>query len=133
MHAVSQHQLVSSCILFISSCHCTSSSFQVSFRPDRSILTCTFVYLLLLNRYLVRCTNGELHRGVAGARGPRAGHRRERPGLTLGLSPHSDPGVLTVLLADEWATVQPVRDAFIVNVGDQIQVTNQFLYRTHSA
>jgi isopenicillin N synthase-like dioxygenase len=70
--------------------------------------------------------------------------RCPQPDLTLGLSPHSDPGVLTVLLADEhvrglqvrssageWATVQPVRDAFIVNVGDQIQVINQpILYRT---
>ncbi|KAJ1286069.1 hypothetical protein BS78_03G325800 [Paspalum vaginatum] len=63
--------------------------------------------------------------------------RCPQPDLTLGLSAHSDPGVLTVLLADEhvrglqvrradgeWVTVQPVRDAFIVNVGDQVQVTN---------
>ena len=64
--------------------------------------------------------------------------RCPQPDLTLGLSAHSDPGVLTVLLADdhvrglqvrragvdgEWVTVQPARhDAFIVNVGDQIQV-----------
>ncbi|KAF8775417.1 hypothetical protein HU200_004838 [Digitaria exilis] len=62
--------------------------------------------------------------------------RCPQPDLTLGLSAHSDPGVLTVLLADEhvrglqvrrggsgqWVTVQPVRDAFIVNVGDQIQL-----------
>jgi isopenicillin N synthase-like dioxygenase len=63
--------------------------------------------------------------------------RCPQPDLTLGLSAHSDPGVLTVLLADEhvrglqvrrgagageWVTVQPVRDAFIVNVGDQVQV-----------
>lgn len=64
--------------------------------------------------------------------------RCPQPDLTLGLSAHSDPGVLTVLLADEhvrglqvrrrggvdgdWVTVQPVPDAFIVNVGDQIQV-----------
>jgi isopenicillin N synthase-like dioxygenase len=27
--------------------------------------------------------------------------------------------------AGEWVTVQPVRDAFIVNVGDQVQVTNR--------
>uniref|UniRef100_A0ACD5VZV0 Uncharacterized protein n=1 Tax=Avena sativa TaxID=4498 RepID=A0ACD5VZV0_AVESA len=61
--------------------------------------------------------------------------RCPQPDLTLGLSAHSDPGVLTVLLADEhvrglqvrradgeWVTVQPARhDAFIVNVGDQIQ------------
>nr|XP_029120616.1 probable 2-oxoglutarate-dependent dioxygenase At5g05600 isoform X2 [Elaeis guineensis] len=56
-----------------------------------------------------------------------------QPELTLGLSPHSDPGGLTVLLADErvrglqvrkgdaWISVQPAPGAFIVNVGDQIQ------------
>ncbi|URE05946.1 2OG-Fe(II) oxygenase superfamily [Musa troglodytarum] len=57
-----------------------------------------------------------------------------QPELTLGLSPHSDPGGLTVLLADDhveglqvrkdgaWLTVRPVPGAFIVNVGDQIEV-----------
>jgi len=57
-----------------------------------------------------------------------------QPELTLGLSSHSDPGGMTVLLADDrvrglqvrrrgaWVTVHPVPDAFIVNVGDQIQV-----------
>ncbi|RRT56369.1 hypothetical protein B296_00031144, partial [Ensete ventricosum] len=57
-----------------------------------------------------------------------------QPELTLGLSPHSDPGGLTVLLADDcvkglqvrrgddWVTVQPLAGAFIVNIGDQIQV-----------
>ncbi|URE22637.1 2OG-Fe(II) oxygenase superfamily [Musa troglodytarum] len=57
-----------------------------------------------------------------------------QPELTLGLSPHSDPGGMTVLLTDEhvkglqvrkgddWITVQPIPDALIVNIGDQIQV-----------
>ena len=64
--------------------------------------------------------------------------RCPQPELTLGLSSHSDPGGMTVLLADErvrglqvrasggggeWVTVDPIADAFIVNVGDQIQVT----------
>ncbi|XP_062230660.1 jasmonate-induced oxygenase 4-like isoform X1 [Phragmites australis] len=56
-----------------------------------------------------------------------------QPELTLGLSSHSDPGGMTVLLADDrvrglqvrrrgaWVTVDPIPDAFIVNVGDQIQ------------
>jgi isopenicillin N synthase-like dioxygenase len=60
--------------------------------------------------------------------------RCPQPELTLGLSSHSDPGGMTVLLADDrvrglqvrrrgaWVTVDPVPDAFIVNVGDQIQV-----------
>ncbi|GJN17264.1 hypothetical protein PR202_gb04319 [Eleusine coracana subsp. coracana] len=69
--------------------------------------------------------------------------RCPQPDLTLGLSPHSDPGVLTVLLADEqvrglqvrsragdWVTVQPVRDAFIVNVGDQIQILSNCIYKS---
>lgn len=58
-----------------------------------------------------------------------------QPDLTLGLSSHSDPGGLTLLLPDEnvpglqvrrgesWVTVDPVPDAFIVNIGDQMQVS----------
>ena len=57
-----------------------------------------------------------------------------QPDLTLGLSSHSDPGGMTILLPDDdvsglqvlkgeqWVTVKPVPDAFIVNIGDQIQV-----------
>ncbi|XP_020693486.1 probable 2-oxoglutarate-dependent dioxygenase At3g111800 [Dendrobium catenatum] len=57
-----------------------------------------------------------------------------QPDLTLGLSSHSDPGGITVLLPDNevrglqvrrgtgWVTVQPLADAFIINVGDQVQV-----------
>ncbi|KAJ1286067.1 hypothetical protein BS78_03G325800 [Paspalum vaginatum] len=69
--------------------------------------------------------------------------RCPQPDLTLGLSAHSDPGVLTVLLADEhvrglqvrradgeWVTVQPVRDAFIVNVGDQVQILSNSMYKS---
>jgi len=60
-----------------------------------------------------------------------------QPDLTLGLSSHSDPGGITVLLPDDrikglqvrrgdaWVTVRPVPDSFIVNVGDQIQVSKQ--------
>ena len=59
-----------------------------------------------------------------------------QPELTLGLSPHSDPGGLTILLPDEhvaglhvrgsddaWITVEPAPHALIVNIGDQIQVS----------
>lgn len=57
-----------------------------------------------------------------------------QPDLTLGLSPHSDPGALTLLLADNnvsglqvrkgesWITIKPAPNAFIVNIGDQVQV-----------
>lgn len=62
-----------------------------------------------------------------------------QPELALGLSSHSDPGGLTVLLPDEnvaglqvrrdnkWITVKPARHAFIVNIGDQMQVIPHFL------
>ncbi|CAM0958136.1 unnamed protein product [Alopecurus aequalis] len=69
--------------------------------------------------------------------------RCPQPELTLGLSSHSDPGGMTVLLADErvrglqvrgrggeWVTVDPIADAFIVNVGDQIQVLTNATYRS---
>lgn len=60
--------------------------------------------------------------------------RCPQPDLTLGLSSHSDPGGLTILLPDDdvpglqvlkdekWVTVKPIPNAFIVNIGDQIQV-----------
>uniref|UniRef100_A0A803QFT4 Fe2OG dioxygenase domain-containing protein n=1 Tax=Cannabis sativa TaxID=3483 RepID=A0A803QFT4_CANSA len=56
-----------------------------------------------------------------------------QPDLTLGLSSHSDPGGMTLLLPDEnvaglqirkdksWITVKPAPNAFIVNLADQIQ------------
>ncbi|ONM36667.1 jasmonate-regulated gene 21 [Zea mays] len=69
--------------------------------------------------------------------------RCPQPDLTLGLSAHSDPGVLTALLADEhvrglqvrrsagdWVDVRPVRDAFIVNVGDQVQIMSNSVYKS---
>lgn len=58
-----------------------------------------------------------------------------QPDLTLGLSSHSDPGGMTLLLPDaqvpglqvrrndNWITVKPAPHAFIVNIGDQIQVS----------
>ncbi|XP_078181170.1 jasmonate-induced oxygenase 1-like isoform X1 [Carex rostrata] len=65
-----------------------------------------------------------------------------QPELTLGLSPHSDPGVITVLLADEhvkgcqvkigdsWVDIKPINGAFIVNIGDQIQVISNAIYKS---
>lgn len=63
-----------------------------------------------------------------------------QPDLTLGLSPHSDPGGMTILLpddfvsglqvrkGDQWITVKPVPNAFIINIGDQIQVLIYIFY-----
>lgn len=56
-----------------------------------------------------------------------------QPELALGLSAHSDPGGLTILLSDHvkglqvckdgaWVTVDPLPHAFVINIGDQIQV-----------
>ncbi|XP_057475603.1 jasmonate-induced oxygenase 2-like [Actinidia eriantha] len=65
-----------------------------------------------------------------------------QPDLTLGLSSHSDPGGLTLLLPDEhvaglqvrrnngWITVKPAPHAFIVNIGDQIQVLSNAIYKS---
>ncbi|KAK7305883.1 hypothetical protein VNO77_43795 [Canavalia gladiata] len=65
-----------------------------------------------------------------------------RPELTLGLSSHSDPGGMTMLLPDDqvpglqvrrfnhWITVKPAPHAFIVNIGDQIQVLSNAIYKS---
>ncbi|KDP24441.1 hypothetical protein JCGZ_25005 [Jatropha curcas] len=65
-----------------------------------------------------------------------------QPDLTLGLSPHSDPGGMTILLPDEnvsglqvrrgdnWVTVNPAPNAFIINIGDQIQVLSNAIYKS---
>lgn len=68
--------------------------------------------------------------------------RCPQPDLTLGLSPHSDPGGMTILLPDEnvaglqvrrkdsWVTVKPAPNAFIINIGDQIQVLSNAIYQS---
>ncbi|GKV06031.1 hypothetical protein SLEP1_g17968 [Rubroshorea leprosula] len=65
-----------------------------------------------------------------------------QPDLTLGLSPHSDPGGMAILLPDtnvnglqvrrngNWLTVKPVPNAFIINLGDQIQVLSNGIYKS---
>ncbi|XP_051122812.1 jasmonate-induced oxygenase 2-like [Andrographis paniculata] len=65
-----------------------------------------------------------------------------QPELTYGLSPHSDPGGMTFLLPDAtvaglqvrrgdgWVTVAPTSHGIIVNMGDQIQVLTNGIYRS---
>ncbi|KAL5710227.1 Jasmonate-induced oxygenase 1 [Ranunculus cassubicifolius] len=65
-----------------------------------------------------------------------------QPNLTLGLSSHSDPGGMTLLLPDQhvpglqvrkgnnWITVKPATGAFIVNIGDQIEVLSNGIYKS---
>ncbi|CAN6325564.1 unnamed protein product [Urochloa humidicola] len=64
------------------------------------------------------------------------------PHLRLGLSSHSDPGGITLLLVDgnikgtqvrkgnTWVTVQPLPGAFLVNIGDQIQILSNRAYKS---
>ncbi|XP_065855273.1 probable 2-oxoglutarate-dependent dioxygenase SLC1 [Euphorbia lathyris] len=63
------------------------------------------------------------------------------PELTLGMPPHSDYGFLTLLLQDEveglqiqykdkWLTVQPIPNAFVVNVGDHLEIFSNGKYKS---
>eukprot|EP01018_Ginkgo_biloba_P012180 Gb_17232 [translate_table: standard] len=63
------------------------------------------------------------------------------PELTYGLPGHSDPNLLTLLLQDQvsglqvlkngrWLAVEPIPNAFVVNVGDQLQVLSNGKYRS---
>lgn len=60
------------------------------------------------------------------------------PDLTYGLPAHADPNVITILLQNDvaglqvlkngkWVTINPVPNTFIVNIGDQIQVIHSKL------
>lgn len=58
------------------------------------------------------------------------------PDLTYGLPAHTDPNALTILLQDlqvsglnvlkdgKWLAVKPQPDAFVINIGDQLQVNH---------
>jgi isopenicillin N synthase-like dioxygenase len=60
-----------------------------------------------------------------------------QPELAIGLRAHTDPHLLTILHQDEvaglqvfideqWVTVKPLPDCFVVNVGDLFQVPAPF-------
>ncbi|XP_057826778.2 leucoanthocyanidin dioxygenase-like [Cryptomeria japonica] len=64
-----------------------------------------------------------------------------QPELVLGLSPHSDPNVVTFLLHDKtpglqirkdgkWVDVQSVPDALIVNIADALEVVSNGKYKS---
>lgn len=69
-----------------------------------------------------------------------------KPENVIGLNPHSDAGALTILLQvneieglqirkdGEWIPIQPLSNAFVINVGDILEVihrksfTNPFIF-----
>ncbi|XP_042505344.1 1-aminocyclopropane-1-carboxylate oxidase homolog 1-like [Macadamia integrifolia] len=64
-----------------------------------------------------------------------------QPDLTLGITPHTDPGVLTMLLqnhigglqvkyGDEWLEAKPVPDALVINIGDILQMISNDEYKS---
>ncbi|PON40565.1 Oxoglutarate/iron-dependent dioxygenase [Trema orientale] len=64
------------------------------------------------------------------------------PELTLGMPPHSDYGLLTLLLQDaqveglqiqhegRWITVKPLLNSFVVNVGDHLEIFSNGKYKS---
>lgn len=61
------------------------------------------------------------------------------PNKTMGISSHTDPGVLTVLLQDQmgglqvkhqgkWLDLQPLHGALVVNIGDMLQMISNDEY-----
>nr|WOJ51788.1 Fe(II)/2-oxoglutarate-dependent dioxygenase 4 [Phlegmariurus tetrastichus] len=63
------------------------------------------------------------------------------PDLTFGLASHSDPGGVTILIQDEveglqvlhdgeWITVQPLKNSFVINIGDAIQVLSNGRFKS---
>ncbi|KAL8110314.1 codeine O-demethylase-like [Apium graveolens] len=65
-----------------------------------------------------------------------------RPELTLGTKPHADGSAITfllqdkevkglqVLLGDQWFTVPTVPDALLVNVGDQVEIMSNGIFKS---
>ncbi|KAJ7965234.1 Oxoglutarate/iron-dependent dioxygenase [Quillaja saponaria] len=65
-----------------------------------------------------------------------------QPELTYGLPGHTDPNALTILLQDlqvaglqvlkddKWVAVNPVPNAFVINLGDQLQALSNGVYKS---
>ncbi|KAL6533390.1 Protein DOWNY MILDEW RESISTANCE 6 [Orobanche minor] len=65
-----------------------------------------------------------------------------QPELTYGLPAHTDPNTLTILLPDmqvtglqilkdgKWLAVKPIPNAFVVNIGDQLQALSNSKYKS---
>lgn len=64
-----------------------------------------------------------------------------QPELTKGLTPHTDPGVLTVLVqnemtglqvkfGEEWVDLKPIPGAIVINIGDILQIISNDEYKS---
>ncbi|XP_031397740.1 1-aminocyclopropane-1-carboxylate oxidase homolog 4-like [Punica granatum] len=64
-----------------------------------------------------------------------------QPDLTLGITSHTDPGIITVLLTnrvpglqvkheDDWTDVDPVPGGLIINIGDFLQIVSNGEYKS---
>ncbi|CAI9778921.1 unnamed protein product [Fraxinus pennsylvanica] len=64
-----------------------------------------------------------------------------QPDLTVGLSDHTDPGVMTILLPNQvpglqvkheekWVDVKPLRGGLIINIGDFLQIVSNGEYKS---
>ncbi|XP_022948721.1 probable 2-oxoglutarate-dependent dioxygenase ANS [Cucurbita moschata] len=94
----------------------------------------------LEEEYLLKAFGGE--EGIGACMRANMYPKCPQPDLTLGLSPHSDPGGITILLpdhnvpglqvrkGDDWITIDPIPNALIVNVADQIQVLSNGIYKS---
>ncbi|MCL7023320.1 hypothetical protein MKW94_010859 [Papaver nudicaule] len=56
------------------------------------------------------------------------------PELTLGLPPHSDVGLITVLqqMGNGWLAVDPLPGALIINLGDQLEVMSNRRFKSQN-
>ncbi|RHN55877.1 putative thebaine 6-O-demethylase [Medicago truncatula] len=65
-----------------------------------------------------------------------------QPEHVIGVSPHSDMGALTILLQandveglqirkdGQWISVQPLPNAFVINIGDMLEILTNGIYRS---
>ncbi|KAJ7979009.1 2-oxoglutarate (2OG) and Fe(II)-dependent oxygenase superfamily protein [Quillaja saponaria] len=68
--------------------------------------------------------------------------RCSKPDLVLGVKPHTDSGTVTILLQDreveglqiliddKWVNVPTIPDAFVVNLGDQMQIMSNGIFKS---
>ncbi|XP_068661062.1 1-aminocyclopropane-1-carboxylate oxidase homolog 4-like [Aristolochia californica] len=64
-----------------------------------------------------------------------------QPDLTLGVSSHTDPFLLTILMQDEvgglqakigenWIDIKPIHGALVINIGDLLQIISNGMYKS---